>query len=265
MSSSFLYEVEDHVARITLNRPDVLNAITFEVYRDLRDTFARLEDDTDVRVVVLSGAGRAFCSGGDVKQIIGKLQDRSDEELLEFTRLTCDVVLRMRQAPQIIIASLHGVTAGAGAALALASDFRLAASDTRIAFLFVKVGLSGADMGAAHLLPRLVGTGRAAELLMRGDFIDAATAERWGLLNRVVPPDQLDGLTREWAASLASGPRLGLSMTKAILDRGLGIGLPEALDTEAEAQAVCMKHPDFREAYEAFLQKRKPDFGRGRT
>ncbi len=262
MSSPFQYEEKGPVARITLNRPEVLNALTFETYTNLRDTFTGLKEKPSIRSVILTGAGRAFCSGGDVKEIIGRLQGRSDSELLEFTRLTCEVVLRMREAPQILIAALNGVTAGAGAALALASDFRIASDDARIAFLFVKVGLSGADMGAAHLLPRLVGTSRAAELLMRGDFIDARTALDWGLLNRVVPAEALNEEATAWAESMAAGPRLGLQITKVMLNRSLGFSAAEALDIEAEAQAVCMRHPDFEEAYTAFLEKRKPIFGR---
>ena len=263
--SAFLYEEVGPIARITLNRPQVLNALTVDTYTELRDTFAAMKQREGVRVIVVSGAGRAFCSGGDVKEIIGRLQDRSDDELMEFTRLTCETVLRMIEAPQIIVASLHGVTAGAGAALALASDFRIAAEDTRIAFLFVKVGLSGADMGAAHLLPRLIGHGRAAELLMRGDFIDAATAHAWGLVTRVVPLGDLAAETQSWADALASGPEMGLRMTKSIMTRGLGLNLASALDLEAEIQALCMKHPDFQEAHAAFLAKRRPVFGRDRS
>ena len=261
MSAPFLYEERGRLARLTFNRPDVLNALTVETYTALRETFVSLRERLDLRVLVLSGAGRGFCSGGDVKQIIGSLQGASDEQLLDFTRLTCEVVLRMREAPQVIIASLNGVTAGAGAALALASDLRIASDAARIAFLFVKVGLSGADMGTAYLLPRVVGLSRATELLMRGDFIDAHTAERWGLFNRVVPPGELEGETESWAQSLAEGPELGLRMTKAILNRALGFNLAEALEIEAEAQAICMKHPDFREAYQAFAERRPARFG----
>ena len=262
MSATFLYEETGPIARITLNRPEVLNALTFDTYHDLRDTFSAFKSKPEIRVVILTGTGRAFTSGGDVKEIIGRLQDRSDEELLAFTRLTCEVILKMREAPQPIIAALNGVTAGAGAALALACDFRIASQTARIAFLFVKVGLSGADMGAAYLLPRLIGTGRAAELLMRGEFVDAETAERWGLVNRVVAPSSLEAETLSWAEAVASGPRLGIEMTKMILNRSLGFSLPEALEIEAEAQAICMKHPDFEEAYKAFLGKRRPVFGR---
>ncbi len=262
MSTTFLYEERGPIARITLNRPEVLNALTFDTYHELRDTFSALKNKPAIRAVILTGTGRAFTSGGDVKEIIGRLQGRSDEELLAFTRLTCEVILLMREAPQPIIAALNGVTAGAGAALALACDFRIASEAARIAFLFVRVGLSGADMGAAYLLPRLVGTGRAAELLMRGEFVDAQTAERWGLVNRVVAPSGLEEETLAWAEAVASGPRLGIEMTKTILNRSLGFSLPEALEIEAEAQAICMKHSDFEEAYRAFLEKRRPVFGR---
>src|SRR5262245_41159431 len=217
--TAFLYEEEGPIARLTLNRPAVLNALTFDTYQQLRDLFAALAGRPQVRVVIMSGAGRAFCTGGDVKEIIGRLQGASDDELLAFTRLTCDTVLKMRQAPQMIIASLHGVTAGAGAALALASDFRIMADDGRIAFLFVKVGLAGADMGAAHLLPRFVGFGRAMELLMRGDFVDARTAEQWGLVNRAVPASDLANETRVWAEALAAGPEEGMRTTKALINR----------------------------------------------
>ena len=182
MSSTFLLEKKGPVTKITFNRPEVLNALTIGVYTELRDLTAGLKDDEETRVVILTGAGRAFCTGGDVKEIIGALQGKSDEELLDFTRLTCEVVLNIRQAPQMFIASLNGVTAGAGAALALASDFRIASEAARIAFLFVKVGLSGADMGVAHLLPRFIGAGRATEMLARGDFIDASTATAARLL-----------------------------------------------------------------------------------
>lgn len=260
--STFGYEEEGSIARITLNRPEVLNALTIGIYEELRDTFKGLKDRRHLRAVILTGTGRAFCTGGDVKEIIGRLQGRSDSELLDFTRLTCEVVQRMREAPQAIIASLNGVTAGAGAALALASDFRIAAEEAKIAFLFVKVGLSGADMGACYLLPRLIGRSRAAELLMLGDFIDAATAERWGLYNRVVPAARLQEVTADWARRLATGPGYGLEMTKTILNRSLGFDLAEALDVEARTQADCMRHPDFEEAYQAFLEKRPPVFGR---
>ena len=259
--TSFLYEQTDSgVATITLNRPERLNALTFEVYRELTDTFAGLKDEPDVRAVVITGAGRAFCSGGDVLDIIGKLFSRDMEGLLEFTRMTCELIANIRALPKPVIASLNGTTAGAGACIALASDIRIASEEAKIAFLFVKVGLSGADMGAAYLLPRLVGLAKATELLYTGDFISAAEAERIGLYNRVVPGDQLDMTTREFAEGLAGGPAFALAKTKEMLNREMNMNLSAALECEAQAQAICMQHPDYREAYEAFVEKRKPKF-----
>ncbi len=258
---SFLYEQTDTgIGTITLNRPERLNALTFEVYRELTDTFASLRDDKDVRVVVITGSGRAFCSGGDVLDIIGELFERNIEGLLEFTRLTCALVRNMRALPKPIISSLNGITAGAGACIALASDIRLANEDAKIAFLFVKVGLSGADMGAAFLLPRVVGLSKATELLYNGDFISATEAERIGLYNRVVPADQLAATTRELAERLARGPAFALAKTKEMLNRELDMNLDAALECEAQAQAICMQHPDYREAYEAFVAKREAKF-----
>ncbi len=258
---SFLYEQnQGGIATITLNRPERLNALTFEVYRELTDTFAALRDDKDVRVVVITGSGRAFCSGGDVHDIIGELFERNIEGLLEFTRLTCALVRNMRTLPKPIISSLNGTTAGAGACIALASDIRLASEDAKIAFLFVKVGLSGADMGAAFLLPRVVGLSKATELLYTGDFISATEAQRIGLYNRVVPADELAATTRELAERLARGPAFALAKTKEMLNRELNMNLDAALECEAQAQAICMQHPDYREAYEAFVAKRKAKF-----
>ena len=258
---SFLYEQnQGGIATITLNRPERLNALTFEVYRELTDTFATLRDDKDVRVVVITGSGRAFCSGGDVHDIIGKLFERNIEGLLEFTRLTCALVRNMRTLPKPIISSLNGTTAGAGACIALASDIRLASEDAKIAFLFVKVGLSGADMGAAFLLPRVVGLSKATELLYTGDFISATEAQRIGLYNRVVPADELAATTRELAERLARGPAFALAKTKEMLNRELNMNLDAALECEAQAQAICMQHPDYREAYEAFVAKRETKF-----
>lgn len=260
-ASSFLYQLSDAgVATITLNRPERLNALTFEVYRELTDTFASLRDETAVRVVVITGAGRAFCSGGDVHEIIGELFSRDMEGLLEFTRLTCELVANIRALPKPVIASLNGTTAGAGACIALASDIRIAAEEAKIAFLFVKVGLSGADMGAAYLLPRAVGLAKATELLYTGDFISAEEAERIGLYNRVVPSDQLAAATSELAERLARGPAFALAKTKELLDRETHMGLDAALECEAQAQAICMQHPDYREAYDAFVAKRPPKF-----
>jgi enoyl-CoA hydratase/carnithine racemase len=257
---SFLLEVRDGVARITLNRPERLNALTFDVYRELTDTFAALQDEERARVVVLTGAGRAFCSGGDVRDIIGGLQGRDARGLLEFTRLTCALVRNMRALRKPVIASLNGTTAGAGACIALASDLRIATPEARIAFLFVKVGLSGADMGAAHLLPRLVGLSKATELLYTGDFITADEACRIGLYNRVVPAEDLEAETRALAERLARGPAFALGVTKEMLNRELDVSLDTALEWEAQAQALCMQHPDYGEAYRAFVEKREPRF-----
>src|SRR5437667_597506 len=259
-AKTFLYEQSDGIATITLNRPARLNAITFEVYRELTDFFVTLRDDKDVRVVVITGAGRAFCSGGDVRDIIGELQGRDSEGLLQFTRLTCDLIRNMRALPQPIIASLNGTTAGAGACIALASDIRIAADEAKIAFIFVKVGLAGTDMGATYLLPRVVGLAKATELLMTGDFVEANEAEKIGLYNRVVPRDQLERTTREFAEKLASGPALGIAKTKEMLNRELHMSFESALEAEAVAQALCMQTPDFKEAHAAFIEKRPARF-----
>ncbi|MDQ5845551.1 MAG: enoyl-CoA hydratase family protein [Acidobacteriota bacterium] len=259
--SSFLYQQSANgVATIRLNRPERLNALTFEVYRELTDAFAALADEQDVRVVVITGEGRAFCSGGDVHDIIGELFSRDMEGLLEFTRMTCELVENIRSLPKPVIASLNGTTAGAGACIALASDIRIASEEAKIAFLFVKVGLSGADMGAAYLLPRMVGLAKATELLYTGDFIDAQEAERIGLYNRVVPGERLAATTEELAARLARGPGFALAKTKEMLNRELHMNFKAALECEAQAQAICMQHPDYREAYEAFVAKRGPKF-----
>ena len=259
--SSFQFEVSaDGVATITLNRPERLNALTFEVYRELTDTFAALGSEKSVRVVVITGAGKAFCSGGDVHDIIGELFSRDMEGLLSFTRMTCELIANIRALPKPVIASLNGTTAGAGACIALASDIRIASDNARIAFLFVKVGLSGADMGAAYLLPRVVGMAKATELLFTGDFISAEEAQRIGLYNRVVPADELSKVTTEFAARLAEGPAFALAKTKEMLNRELDMNLETALECEAQAQAICMQHPDYREAYEAFVAKRTAKF-----
>ena len=257
----FQFEVDSKgIATITLNRPERLNALTFDVYRELTDFFADLRTQTNIRVTVITGAGRAFCSGGDVHDIIGELFNRDMDGLLEFTRMTCELVRNIRAAPQPIIASLNGTTAGAGACIALASDIRIASQEAKIAFLFVKVGLSGADMGAAYLLPRVIGLAKATELLYMGEFISAVEAERVGLYNRVVSVDQLASTTREFAERLAEGPAFALAKTKEMLNRELFSSLDTALEAEALAQAICMQHPDYREAYEAFVAKRKPKF-----
>ena len=257
---SFLYDLRDGVGTITLNRPERLNAITFEVYHELTDFFFDLRDQQEVRVVVITGAGRAFCSGGDVIDIIGELQGRDAEGLLEFTRLTCALIHNMRALPKPIIASLNGTVAGAGACIALASDVRIAAEGAKIAFIFVKVGLAGTDMGATYLLPRVVGLAKATELLMTGDFVEAAEAERIGLYNRVVSREQLESATRAFAMKLANGPAFGLAKTKEMLNREMHMGFESALEAEAVAQSLCMQTPDFKEAHAAFVEKRPAKF-----
>jgi enoyl-CoA hydratase/carnithine racemase len=257
---SFRYEVKDAVGIITFTRPDVLNALTFEVYRELRDLFFELERDTAVRAVVITGEGRGFCSGGDVNDIIGQLFSRDMPGLVEFTRMTCDLIKNIRALRKPVVAALNGTAAGAGAVIALAADLRVASDKAKIAFLFVKVGLAGADMGAAYLLPKVVGLSRATELLYFGDAIDAATAERYGLFNKVVAPEAVQEEALAWAKRLASGPTFALGMTKELLNAELNADLYGALDNEARAQAVCMQTQDFREAYEAFTGKRPARF-----
>ena len=257
---SFRFEQQGPVATLRLDRPQAMNALTFDVYRELTDTLRALADRRDVRAVVLTGTGRAFCTGGDVREIIGALLGRDEKALLEFTTLTCDLIRAMRALPRPIVASLNGTVAGAGAAIALASDFRVAADTARIAFLFVKVGLAGADMGAAHLLPRLVGLGRATELLMTGDFIEADEALRIGLYNRVVPVDQLPAATAALVDRLARGPAAGLAATKAALEAEMHMDLESALQAEARIQAALMLGPDFKEGFAAFQERRPPRF-----
>ena len=257
---TILLSIDNHIARITLNRPDRLNALTFDVYRELRDTFAALDTEPGVRAVVVTGAGRAFCSGGDVEDIIGALFARDAAGLREFTRMTCDVILNIRRCRRPVIAALNGTVAGAGAVIATACDLRIAAEPAKIAFLFVRVGLSGADMGAAWLLPRLVGLGTATELLMTGEFIDARRAHEIGLYQRLVPLERLAAETSALAETLARGPAPALAVTKRALDAEATLGLEEALRYEADAQAALMEHPNFREAYEAFRAKREPAF-----
>jgi enoyl-CoA hydratase/carnithine racemase len=260
MPYDFGYEVRDHVATLTFDRPEVMNALTFEIYAQLRDLFDALRRDDAVRVIVLTGAGDAFCSGGDVHGIIGALLERDMAGHLEFTRMTGAVVQHMRDLDKPIIAALNGMTAGAGAVIALAADLRIASERARFAFLFSRVGLTGADMGAAYLLPRVIGTGRALELLLLGDTIDATTAERYGLVNRVVPHDQLLSMAGEWARRLADGPTLALSMTKRMVQHEWTMDLPAALEAEAQAQALMLMGEDHRHFYDAFTAKDKPQF-----
>jgi enoyl-CoA hydratase/carnithine racemase len=257
MGYDFLYEVSDSVATITLNRPEVMNALTFEVYAELRDLFESLRYDDAVHVVIITGAGDSFCSGGDVHEIIGELLKRNMQAHLEFTRMTGAVVQHMRLLDKPIIAALNGMTAGAGAVLALASDLRIASEKARFAFLFTKVGLTGADMGAGYLLPRVVGMGRAFELLLLGDTIDVAIAERYGLVNRVVPHDELLPSAHQWARRLADGPTLAISMTKRMLNHELSMDLVSAIEAEAQAQALLLMGDDHRRFYEAFQARQR--------
>ena len=258
--SAFSYQQAADVATITLNRPERLNALTFEVYTQLRDTFQRLDTEPGVRAIIITGAGRAFCSGGDVEDIIGALLGRDLKALQEFTRLTCDLILAMRRCRRPIVGALNGTVAGAGAVIAAACDIRIAAESAKIAFLFTKVGLSGADMGAAWLLPRLVGYGRATELLMTGDFMDAKRAHEIGLYNRVVPQDQVMAEARAVAEKLARGPSEALGITKQALEAEAELGLEAALEYEADVQARLMLGENFRAAHAAFQAKREPKF-----
>lgn len=260
MDDGFLYEVNEGVATLTFNRPEVLNALTFEVYARFRDLLEELRYNDAVKVLVLTGQGRGFCSGGDVHDIIGELFKRDVKGHLEFTRMTGTVVQNMRLLDKPIIAALNGTTAGAGAVIALASDLRIAAEGMKFAFLFTKVGLTGADMGAAYLLPRVVGQGRALELLLLGDAIDAATAERYGLVNRVVPPADLLAKAQEWASRLAHGPTLAISMTKRLVNNEWNMDLVSAIESEAQAQALLLMGEDHRLFYEAFKEKVEPKF-----
>jgi len=248
------------VATLTLNRPERLNALTFEVYGELRKAFRQLDNEPGVRAILLTGNGRAFCSGGDVEDIIGQLFKRDYRGLLSFTRATGDLILSMLHCRRPIVGALNGLVAGAGAVIACACDVRVAAASARIAFLFTRVGLSGADMGASWLLPRLVGLGRAMELLMTGDFLTAEEAARIGLYNRVVPDADLAAEARAFAERLARGPSFGLEVTKRMLLREAAMDLESAMAAETEIQAACMQDPNFREAYEAFRAKRAPVF-----
>ncbi len=252
------------VATIRLNRPERLNALTFDSYGELRDTFAALQHRDSVRSVLLTGTGRAFCSGGDVRDIIGKLFGVPDSKLVEFTRMTCDLIENMRRLEKPIVAGLNGTTCGAGAVMAAAADIRIAARSAKIAFLFTQVGLCGADMGSAWLLPRIVGLGHASELLMAGEFISADRAAEIGLYNRVVEDDELATEAHAMAAKLARGPGMGLAVTKRMLNAEAHMSLGDAMQVEGWVQAECMKHPDYRESYEAFVEKREKDFVKNR-
>jgi enoyl-CoA hydratase/carnithine racemase len=254
----------DGVCTITLDRPERLNALTFEISRALASRFATLRHEPSVHAVVITGAGRAFCSGGDVRDIIGRLIDMPPAEVLAFTRLTGELIVNMRRLEKPVVAAVHGMAAGAGAVIALASDLRVFGTEGKIAFLFTKVGLTGADMGAGYLLPRLVGHARAAELLLLGDTLDAAAAERAGLAQRVVPTEQCLPVALELARRLAQGPLDALATTKRLLEEESRLTLEAAIEAEAQAQAVHLLAPDHREYHAAFAARRPPCFSGAR-
>ncbi len=260
----FAWSVEGKVATITLNRPERKNPLTLESYAELRDTFRRLPYVKDVKTVVVTGAGDNFCSGGDVHEIIGPLigmQDAGDMDgLLRFTRMTGDLVKAMRLCPQPIVAAVDGICAGAGAIVAMASDLRLGTARSKTAFLFVRVGLAGADMGACNILPRIIGSGRAAELLYTGRAMDGEEAERWGFFNRLCAPEALLAEAQKTAASLADGPTFAHAMTKKCIHQEWSMDVEAAIEAEAQAQAICMQTKDFARAYYAFVNKQKPVF-----
>ena len=260
----FDWQLDGKVATITLNRPERKNPLTFDSYAELRDTFRNLVYADQVKTVVITGAGGNFCSGGDVHEIIGpliELQRKGDMAgLLAFTRMTGDLVKAMRACPQPIIAAVDGVCAGAGAILAMASDLRYGTVAAKVAFLFVRVGLAGADMGACNMLPRIIGAGRAAELLYTGRSLDGTEGERWGFFNRLCEPSTLLADTQAFAHTLADGPTFGHAMTKRCIHQEWSMGIDEAIEAEAQAQAICMQTGDFERAYEAFVAKQRPVF-----
>jgi len=254
----FHFAVDGAVATVTLNRPERLNALTFESYADLRDLLAELPHHEGVKVLVIQGEGRGFCGGGDVEEIIGELLAMQAGDLMSFTTMTGDVIRAMRECPIPVIVKVHGVAAGAGAVIALAADFRVVGHSGRFAFLFTKVGLSGGDMGAAYLLPRLVGLGRATSLLMLGDTIDAETADRYGLVSQLVADDALDDAVAALATRLAEGPTLALAKTKSLLTRELDMSLSASLELDAMTQALLMTTDDHAEFHAAFTAGRPP-------
>ena len=256
----FRWTVDGPVAEVTLDRPDRKNPLTFDSYAELRDTFEALRHDSAIKAVVLTGAGGNFCSGGDVFEIIEPLTKRDMPGLIQFTRMTGSVIKAMRACPQPIIAAIDGVCVGAGACLAMASDLRFGTSGAKVAFLFVRVGLAGCDMGACAMLPRIVGHGRAAELLYTGRVMKGDEAERWGFFNRICAPDAVLDEARAMARTLATGPTFAHAMTKRMLHQEWDMSLDEAIEAEAQAQAVCMQTGDFRRAFEAFAAKRDPGF-----
>lgn len=256
----FLFEVADGVATLTLNRPERKNPLTFDSYAELRELFRALAYADDVKAIVIAGAGENFCSGGDVHDIIGPLTKLDMPGLLAFTRMTGDVVKAMRACPQPVVAAIDGICAGAGSMLALASDMRLGTARSKTAFLFTRVGLAGCDMGACALLPRVIGQGRASELLYTGRSMSGVEAERWGFFNSVHEPEALLDAARALAQGLADGPTFAHGMTKKMLQQEWNMGVDEAIEAEAQAQAICMATNDFHRAYHAFVAKQKPEF-----
>lgn len=254
----FRFSKADGIATVTLDRPEKLNPLTFESYADLRDLLAELPHHQDVRALIIRGEGRGFCGGGDVNEIIGELIKMQPRDLMRFTKMTGDVIRAMRECPIPIITAIHGIAAGAGAVVALASDFRVVSTSGKFAFLFTKVGLSGGDMGAAYLLPRVVGLGRATDLLMLGGTIDSATADRYGLASRLVADDELDAAVSELAATLAAGPTLAIAQTKSLLTRELDMPLSAAMELDAMTQALLMTSHDHAEFHAAFNERRPP-------
>jgi enoyl-CoA hydratase/carnithine racemase len=258
--SHFDFAIDGPVATVTLNRPEKLNPLTFESYSDLRDLLAELPHHDGVKVLVIQGEGRGFCGGGDVNEIIGELLKMQAADLMRFTKMTGDVIRAMRECPVPIIVKIQGIAAGAGAVIALAADFRIVGTSGRFAFLFTKVGLSGGDMGAAYLLPRVVGLGRATQLLMLGDTIDATTADRYGLVSELVPDEELDDAVAALATRLASGPTLAFAQTKSLLTRELDMPLSAAMELDAMTQALLMTTDDHAEFHAAFNARRKPEW-----
>jgi enoyl-CoA hydratase/carnithine racemase len=256
----FLWSLQDGVATVTLNRPEKKNPLTFESYAELRDTFRNLVDAEDVHAVVITGAGGNFCSGGDVHEIIGPLTQRDMKGLLQFTRMTGDLVKAIRACPQPVIAAVDGICVGAGAIIAMASDLRLATPAAKTAFLFTRVGLAGCDMGACAILPRLIGQGRASELLFTGRSMSADEGLRWGFFNSLHEPAALPGAAVELARTLVNGPTFAHGMTKTMLNQEWNLSLDQAIEAEAQAQAICMQTQDFERAYRAFVAKSTPKF-----
>ena len=256
----FEWQLDEGLATVTLNRPERKNPLTFESYAELGSLFRNLADASDVRGVMITGAGGNFCSGGDVHEIIGPLVEMEMPQLLRFTRMTGELIKAIRACPQIVMSAIDGICAGAGAAIAMASDLRYGTPEAKVAFLFVRVGLAGCDMGACAMLPRIIGQGRASELLFSGRAMSGEEGERWGFFNRLFPSDELDASVRAQLERLISGPTFAHGMTKTMLNQEWSMTLEQAIEAEAQAQAICMQTRDFERAYRAFVAKEKPAF-----